>query len=179
MGTKANIVVDKIEGVYTGDVGETLPTITGTLGNSITMTGWDDMGFTEGAAEINPEADIRKVRPNGMEGDLMAFATGVGGTVKVMGLESTLANLQLALSRGTVASDALPDGGAGALPQKALAIVATTKVYHVKAVSTNGKTAIKVDDKNPNMWEMEFDMYVEEAATAGERIYKTHDRTAS
>ena len=112
MGTVANVIIDDIQGVFYADVATTAMTATGTLGGSVTTTGWTDAGFVDSEAKIKLgfSGNEVKARPLGLEGDLKKVVTQKKCMIEFMGMEDTIANLALALS-GTVASNEMPDGG--------------------------------------------------------------------
>lgn len=181
-GTAANIIVEKPQGVYYADVATALPTITGTLGSTITMASWTDLGFIDpnGKISIAFSGYAVRVRPMGMEGDLKAIVTAKKATIEFMGLEETIANIALALGGGaTVASNEMPDGGDAECTYKALAIVTTKVVYHFKKVSAVVDTTKEISDDSPAMPSFKLETFVEEAATAGERQWNILERTGA
>lgn len=180
MGTAANVINIKPQGIYTAAVATALPTITGTLGSAITMTGWTDVGFIdpEGNIKIKFESEPRVVRPIGMEGALKAFKTSQRAIISFTNLEEVIDNIQKSLNVASVSSSNLTDGGSGEIAYIALAIVTTKLVYHFKAVGNVDGLELEIDDTRESQIPFMLQTFVEEAATAGERQWKIHTRTA-
>lgn len=180
MGTNANIINIKPQGIYVADVATALPTITGTLGETITMTGWTDLGFVdpEGNIKIKFEAESRVVRAMGHEGDLKAFKTSQRAIISFTNMEEVIENIQRNLNVASVSSSNLGDGGSGEIGYKALAIVTTKLVYHFKRVGNVEGLELEIDDTQESKIPFVLQTFIEEAATAGERQWKIHTRTA-
>lgn len=181
-GTAANIIIEKPQGVYFAAVAVALPTITGTLGSAITMTGWTDLGFVDPAAKIKISfsGNAVKVRPMGMEGDLKAIVTAKKAVIEFMGLEEDIDNYAIALGGGgAVASNEMPDGGDIECVYKTLAIVTTKVVYHFKKVAAVNDLVKEISDDAPAMPSFKLETFVEEAATAGERQWVICERTGA
>lgn len=182
MGTAADVIIEKPQGVYHADVATALPTITGTLGSAITMTSWTDLGFVDSQAKIKISFSGNPVliRPMGMEGNLKGIVTAKKATIEFMGLEEDIAKYELALGGGaTVASNEMPDGGDAECTYQALAIVTTRLVYHFKKVSAIVDMAKEISDDSPAMPSFKLETFVEEAADAGERQWNILERTAA
>jgi len=181
MGTNANVITIKPQGIFTADVATALPTITGTKGSAITMTGWDDLGFVdaEGSVSITFGKTVRLVRPMGFEGPLKGIVTEKSAMIEFNGLEETVEALELALGFGTLASNEIPDGGTGELGYKAVAFVTDNIVYHFKKMSSAEDVNKVVDDAEEAKMPFKLGAFVEEAATAGERMWNILERTAA
>jgi len=180
MGTEANVIVVKPQGVYYAAVATASPTATGTLGGSVSMSGWTDLGYVdgEGAIKMTFGKEVKRVRPAGMEGNLKGLVTSKMATIEVMGIEEIIANLEIALGDGVLASNEIPDGGAGELAYIALCVVTTRAVYHFKKVSQAEELAKDVDDNSEAKMPFKLETFVEAAATAGERQWVCMERTA-
>lgn len=180
MGTAASMVIDEFEGVFYAAVATTGMTATGTLGGSVTTTGWTDIGFVDSNAKIKISFEGNEVqgRPLGMEGNLKKAVTQKKATIEFMGLEEDIDLIALALG-GTVASNALPDGGDGELNYKALSIITKNKIYWFKKTAPVFDLEKEVGDDDWSGATLKFETYVEEAATAGERQWKILERTAA
>lgn len=180
MGTAANSIVIKPQGIYTAPVATALPTITGTLGNTITMTDWTDLGFIDpdGKLKIEFVPEVKTVRAMGMEGALKSFKTSQRAKISFSGLEETIAAVQKSLNLSSVTSDTLTDGGSGEIGYTALAIVTNNLVYHFKRVGNEEGLVKEIDDADAAKMAFVLMTFVEEAATAGERQWKIHNRTA-
>lgn len=180
MGTEANVITVKPEGVYYAAVATSSPTATGTLGGAVSMTGWTDLGFIDGEGSIKMTfgKEVRRVRPAGMEGNLKGLVSSKMATIEVMGIEEIIANLEIALGDGVLASNEIPDGGAGELAYIALVVVTTRTVYHFKKVAQVDETPKEVDDKSEAKMPFKLETFVEAAATAGERQWLCMERTA-
>lgn len=180
MGEKANIIIEQIQGVYYEAVGTALPTITGTLGGTVDMSSWTDAGFIDpdGKIKVKFNANVRKIRPMGVEGHLKGIAVQKSATIEFMGLEDVIENIALALNGAEVASNALGDGGDAELGYIALAIVSSNVVYHFKRVAPNHEYEKEISDTEESKTPFVLETYVEEAATAGERQWKILERTA-
>lgn len=180
MGTAANILNVRPQGIYIADVATALPTITGTLGETLVMTGWTDLGFIDpdGKIKIAFTGESRPVRPMGMEGTLKAFKTSQRAKISFVGLEEVIEAIQRSLNVASVSSSNLGDGGTGEIGYKALAIVTTKLVYHFKKVGNEDGLELELDDQQESKIPYTLMTFVEEAATAGERQWKIHTRTA-
>ena len=181
MGTDANVINIKPQGIYTAAVATALPTVTGTLGSAITMTGWTDVGFIDpaGNIKIKFEADTKIVRPVGFEGDLKAFKTAQRAIISFTNMEEVVDNLQDSLNVSAVSSSTLDDGGSGEIAYMALAIVTTKLVYHFKRVGNVDGLELEIDDMRESQIPYMLRTFVEEAATATERQWKIHTRTGA
>jgi hypothetical protein len=179
MGTNANVIIEKPQGIFYEAVGTALPTVTGTLGSDITMTGWNDIGFIdpEGKIKIGFSANVRRIRPMGMEGNLKGIAAQKMATIEFSGLEDVIEMLEIALGGSTLAANVMPDGGDGEMNYIALAIVTTNVVYHFKKVAANHELAKEIGDTEESRTPFVLETYIEEAATAGERQWKILERT--
>ncbi len=179
MGEEANIIIDKLQGVYWEAVGTALPTVTGTLNGTVNMSTWNDAGFIdpEGKIKVKFNANVRKIRPMGMEGNLKGIAVQKSATIEFMGLEDVIDNVAMALSGAAVSANALTDGGDAELGYIALAIVSSNVVYHFKRVAPNHEYEKEINDTEESKTPFVLETYVEEAATAGERQWKILERT--
>lgn len=179
MGTNANVIIEKPQGIFYAAVGTALPTITGTLGSAVDMSTWTDVGFidADGKIKIKFGANVRKIRPLGLEGNLKGIANQKNATIEFMGLEDAIEMLELALGGADVAANAMPDGGDGELNYIALAIVTTNVVYHFKKVAPNHELEKEIGDTEESRTPFVLETYIEEAATAGERQWKILERT--
>jgi len=176
-GTNANVIIEKPQGVFYADVATAAPTIAGTVGGTVDMSGWTDVGFydPEGKIKISFGANVRKIRPGGMEGNLKAIATQKMATIEFSGIEDVIDAMKLALN-GSSDSGAISDGGDGELGYVALIIVTTNVVYHFKKVAPNHELAKEISDTEESKTPFVLETYVEEAATAGERQWKITSR---
>lgn len=180
MGTAASMVIDEFDGVFYAPVATAGLTATGTLGGSVTTTGWTDTGFIDSEAKIKISFSGNEVkgRPLGMEGDLKKAVTAKKAIVEFMGLEEDIDLLALALG-GTVASNALPDGGDGELNYKAISIITKNKIYWFKKMAPVFDLEKEIGDDDWSGATLKFETFVEEAATANERQWKILERTAA
>ena len=182
MGTAANVVIEKPEFVGYAAVGTSGLTATGTLGGSVTTTGFTDVGFTDGAGTIKinfSATNMRRVRPAGMEGDLKAYGLQKKATIEFDALEEVIETLDLALAMSTLASNEMPDGGDAEISYIALVIVTPKYIYHFKKVANAEGFDKEIDDKAESKTPFMLETFVEEAATAGERQWVIQERTAA
>jgi hypothetical protein len=180
MGTKANIHVEKPEGIYYADVATTGMTATGTLGSTVTTTGWTDTGFVdpEGKVKLTFGGNAIDVRPLGMEGNLSRFVNQKTLRVEFMGLEDVVASLDLAMN-ATLARNEIPDGGDAESTYKALAIIFKRYIVWIKKAAPAAEFVHENVDTEVKKIPFVFDAFVEEAADAGERQWKIMERTAA
>lgn len=181
MGTAANVILDDIQGIFYAAVATSGVTATGTLGGSVTTTGWTDTGYVDakGKIKLTFGGNANDVRPIGMEGNLKRFMTDRMATIEFMGLEDTATLLARALAGGAVGSNAIPDGGAGEVAYAALTIITTNFVYWFKKCAPKAETVKEINDTEAAMIPFVLETFVEEAATAGERIWKILERTGA
>jgi len=177
-GTAANVRIIKPQGIYYGPVGTDLPTITGTLGSAITMTGFTDLGFVdpEGKVKVTFSSNQIPVRPLGMEGNLKGFKTQKKAVLEFMGFEKTLANLAIAMG-GVAASNEIPDGGDAEVPYKAWVFVEDGLVYHFKKLGQMADFSDEIADDAAAKAQFTLETFVEEEADAGARQWNILERT--
>lgn len=180
MGTKENIHVEKPEGVFYADVGTSGLTATGTLGGSVTTTGWTDAGFVdpEGKIKLTFGGNAIDVRPLGMEGNLARFVSQKTLRAEFMGLEDVVATLDLAMN-STLASNEMPDGGDAESTYKAIAIIFKRYIVWIKKAAPAAEFTHENGDDAAAKIPFMLDAFVEEDADAGERQWKIMERTAA
>lgn len=180
MGTKANLVIARPV-VYTGPVATALPTITGTLGGSITTTGFTDVGFLGEGTKVVIEfmAERRKFRPMNKLAPIGAQNISKGAKITIQCAESDLSKWELALASAAEASDVLQDNDDGAIAFLQLLIVTPAKVFRFRMVAPDENAKTELDDTTEEMVEIVLEAYEYEAGTDGERIWEIHTRTAA
>lgn len=179
MGTSANIVIPRPE-LYVAPVATALPTVTGTLGGSITWTGFTSVGFLGQGSKVTMEfmAERRKIQPMNKVCAIDAKTVRKGLKITLSLHESDVAAWNLALSSATEDTDVLSDSDADDPVFKQLAIQTPTKVWQIRKVTSDENAKTELDDSTEEMVQIVLEAYEYEAATAGQRIWKCHTRTA-
>jgi hypothetical protein len=178
MGTEANISVSRPL-VYTAPLSTALPTITGTLGSTITMTGFTDIGFLAEKVEIEFTKEDRDIQPMNEVAPIDAKTIRKGVMVKVTCMESDADLLAIALQSASETSDVISDNAAGDTTFLSMAVVTALKVYHLKKVKSDENVTIPSDDTEEDKVEITFKGYLDTGETAGEQLWKIHERTAA
>lgn len=179
MGTFANMVIPKPE-VWIAPVDTAFPTITGTLGGTVTMTGFTEVGFLgEGTkAGVEFSAERRKFRPMNKLAPIGAQTIARGAMLSLTLAESDLTKWATALATTLDGNDILNDGDDEDLPFVQVAIVTTTKVLRFRKMASDGNAKVDMDDTTEEQPQVVLEAYEYEAGDAGERIWKWYPRTA-
>lgn len=178
-GTRANMVIPQPE-IYLAPVATAWPTITGTLGGTITMTGFTHLGFLgEGSkAVVEFMAGRRKFKPMNKKTAIGAATISKDAKVSLTLAESDLAKWAVALAAALGEGDTLGDGGDDAVSFYQLAIVTTTKVLRFRMVASDGNAKADLDDQTEEQPQIVLEAYEYEEGDLGERIWKWYPRTA-
>lgn len=176
MGTNAN-VVKGCGLVYYANEGTAFPTITGTLGGSITWTSWTNIGWQENEFALRLTTEYEHFRPAGEIADVMAHLIGKGADGAFMLSESDADALALALATSSLASSVVSDGGDAAVVYKALGIQTPLLAYNFKRVILNVEDELKLDDKKRTVIPVSFKCFLRTSDTAGQQLYRIHERT--
>lgn len=179
MGTAANLVIPKPE-IWIAPVATAFPTITGTLGGTVTMTGFTAVGFLgEGSkAAVEFMAERRKFRPMNKLAPIGAQNISKGAQLSITCAESDLSKWELALATTLDGSDILLDGDDEDVVFYQVAIVTTTKVLRFRKMASDGNAKAELDDTTEEQPQLVLEAYEYEAGDAGERIWKWYPRTA-
>lgn len=163
---------------YRASVGTALPTITGTLGGSITWTGFTKMSLTENDFEINIETVYDEFKPAGEISELLDNMTVKRISGKIMFSQSDADLLNAVLASSSISSAVVSDGGVTQPTYYALAIQTKLIVYHIKKVIFNIEDAIKLDDEKRTVIPVSFKGRLYTSDSAGTQLYQFHERTA-
>ena len=179
MGTTANLVIPKPE-VYLGPVAQAMPTVTGTLGGSVTMTGFTGLGFLAEGSKVSIEfmAERRKFRPMNKLTPIGAANITKGAKITLTLAESDVVAWEAAMASCLEDTAVLEDNDDGAINFFQLLIVTAAKVWQFRRVATDENAKAELDDTQEEQIEVVFEAYEYEAATDGERVWKCHTRTA-
>lgn len=163
---------------YRATEGTALPTITGTLGGSITWTNFTKIGYTENDFEINIETVYDEFKPAGEISEMLDNMTVKRISGKFMLSQSDADAFNAALAASSISSAVVSDGGVTQPTYYALAIQTKLMVYHIKRVLFNIEDAIKPDDEKRLIVPVSFKGRIRTADTAGQQLYQFHERTA-
>ena len=179
MGESVNMVIPKPE-IWIAPVATAFPTVTGTLGGTVTMTGFTSVGFLgEGTkAGIEFMAERRKFKPMNKLAAVGAQTISKGAKVSLTLAESDLEKWAIALSTALDGDDILLDGDTEDVSFLQVAIVTTTKVLRFRKMASDGNAKVDMDDKTEEQPQIVLEAYEYEDGDAGERIWKWYPRTA-
>lgn len=177
MGTDAN-VAKGCGLVYLATEGTALPTITGTLGGSITWTSWTSIGHQENEFAVKLETMYEDFRPAGEIANVLAHMIGKAASGAFVCAESDADLINKALPTSSISSAVVSDGGDAAVVYKALAIQTPLLVYHFKRVILNVEDEIKLDDTKRTVIPVTFKAFLRKGDTDGQELYQIHERTA-
>lgn len=176
MGTNAN-VVKGCGLIYTAAEGTALPTITSTLGGSITWTNWTNVGHQENDFALKIMTEYEEFRPAGEIANVLALLIGKGADFAFKLAESDADALNLALQNSSLSSAVVSDGGDAAVTYKAVAIQTPLLVYHFKRVILNVEDEITLDDKKRTLIPVTGKCFLRTGDTAGQQLFRIHERT--
>lgn len=175
MATNASVITGCGK-VYLATEGTAFPTITGTLGGSITWTSFTSVGHQENQFELEIIEELLPFRPAGEVGNVMANMIEKGIKGKFTFAESDATALNLALACSAISSSVVSDGGVTGPTYREIGIETPLLVWQIKrATITIG--SVTLDDKKRTVFPVEFQGYVRTADTAGQQIWRAHTRT--
>jgi len=179
MGTVANLVIPKPE-IYLGPVAQAMPTITGTLGGTVSTTGFTGVGFlSEGSkASLEFMAERRKFRPMNKLTPIGAANITKGAKITLTLAESDVAAWEVAMASAAEAGGVVTDNDDGAINFYQMLIITAAKVWQFRMVAADENAKSELDDTQEEQIEVIFEAYEYESGTAGERVWKCHTRTA-
>lgn len=163
---------------YVATVGTSLPTITGTLGGSITWTSWTKAAYTENDFEIKIETVYDEFKPAGEVSEMFDNMTVKRISGKFNLAQSDADAFNLALASSSISSAVVSDGGTTQPTYYGLAIQTKLMVYHIKKALFNIEDAIKPDDEKRLIIPVTFKGRLYASDSAGQQLYRFHERTA-
>lgn len=175
--TDSNITVGSGR-VYLATVGTALPTITGTLAGSITWTSWNTPGWNAEEVEIEFTQETIDFTPAGQKTATLDKEIKKGATVKFILYESDADAVNKFLNTSSLASAVVSDGGDTAETYTALAIETDLLVYHFKKVRLTPDGSLTLSDEEFTKLPVLAKCFQYLSDTAGQRIYRIHERTA-
>ena len=178
MATDTNVVVGC--GVpYIATEGVALPTITGTLGTSITWTNWTSLGHNENDFRINFETVYEDFKPAGEVSETMTHMTikRASGEFKLSETDATAFNYAMASSG--ITTTVVKDNGVTGPTYRGFAVQTKLTVYHFKRVILNISGDIELDDEKRVVIPVTFKAYARKAETDGVELYVIHERTSA
>lgn len=162
---------------YRAAVGTALPTITGTLGGSITWTGFTKLAYTENDFELNIETKYDEFKPAGEISELLdnMVTRRISGKFNLS--QSDADAFSAALPSSSLSTTVLSDGGTTQPTYYALAIQTKLMVYHVKRVLLNIEDGLKPDDEKRLVIPVTFKGRLYTSDSAGQQLWQFHERT--
>jgi len=162
---------------YIATVGTSLPTITGTLGSTITWTGFTKIGWGENDFTIKVETNFEEFKPAGQISEVLDNLVSKRISGKFMLAQSDADALNLAMASSSISSAVVSDGGTTAPVYFALAIETPLIVYHIKKVRFNIEDELKLDDEKRTVIPVTFKGRLYTSDSAGQQLYRFHERT--
>lgn len=171
---------------YSASALETAPADTVNYGVAWGAT-WVDLGYTEGGAMFKASSSGYNVVPDQVNAPIAAGITEQSGTVEFTILESTLANMKIAMGYGTITAaanedkigvsgtDVFPTFSTLGLESLAQGSDATTSKYRrliLHKVKPVGEVEMGFNKDGAVVVKFEGEVFYEAQATASERLYK-------